>query len=101
MSNFIIAIIRTVVPMFVGFIIAQLARIGLSIPEDIQAEVILTIGTLAASLYYIGVAWLERRFRWFGWLLGVARNPVYAPVGKHAQLDEQTTEGSPWREGTL
>lgn len=79
MSNFIIAIIRTVVPIIVGWVIAQLARVGLDMPAEVVAETTTNITLLAASLYYIGVAWLERKWAWFGWLLGVARNPVYEP----------------------
>jgi nicotinamide riboside transporter PnuC len=80
MSNFIIAIIRTVVPMIVGWAVALLASINIPLPDDVVVGVTLSIATLAGSLYYIAVAWLARKWKWFGWLLGVARNPVYAPV---------------------
>lgn len=84
MSNFIIAIIRTVVPIIVGWVVAQLARVGLDMPAEVVAETTTNITLLAASLYYIAVAWLERKWAWFGWLLGVARNPVYEP--KHSEI---------------
>lgn len=82
MSNFVIAVVRTLIPIVVGWAVAQLARLGLDIPAEVVAETVANITVLVASLYYIGVAWLERKWSWFGWLLGVARNPVYEP--KHA-----------------
>ncbi len=84
MSNFVIAVIRTVVPIIVGHILAFLVSIGVSLPPDVGATLTLSLGTLLASLYYVGVAWLERKWSWFGWLLGVARNPVYAPIATAA-----------------
>ena len=77
MSNFIIAIVRTVIPIIVGWVVGLLAAINIPIEPDVQAGLVLSLSTLTASLYYLLVAWLERRWRWFGWLLGVARNPVY------------------------
>ena len=77
MSNLIIALIRTVVPYLVGLAVAWIASLGLNLPEDAVAGFTAQATVLAGSLYYLGVAWLERKFAWFGWLLGVARQPVY------------------------
>lgn len=82
MSQLIISIIRTVIPYAVGWVVAKLTLAGIPIPEDVVAEASASLTLLAGSLYYIAVAWLERKFSWFGWLLGVARQPVYEP--KHA-----------------
>lgn len=82
MSNFIIAIIRTVIPYAVGWIAAQLALANIPIDPETVTAASNSLTVLLGSLYYIGVAWLERKWAWFGWLLGVARNPVYEP--KHA-----------------
>ncbi len=80
MSNFIIAIVRTIIPIIVGWAVGLLAAINIPVDAEIQAGLIVSLSTLAASLYYVGVAWLERRWAWFGWLLGIARNPVYPPA---------------------
>jgi len=80
MSNFIIAIVRTVIPIIVGWAVGLLATINIPIDADIQAALIVSLSTLTASLYYVTVAALERRWQPFGWLLGVARHPVYAPA---------------------
>lgn len=76
MQNYIIAVIRTLVPLAVGWIAAHLHALIPALPAP-PAEAVETITVLVASLYYIAVAWLERKFPWFGWLLGIARNPVY------------------------
>lgn len=78
MSNFIIATIRTLVPIVVGWLVAQLALANIPVDQPTVDGLILSVSTLVASLYYVAVAWLERRWPWFGWLLGVARNPVYS-----------------------
>lgn len=85
MNQFIIAIIRTIVPIVVGAVFAWLLSLGIPLPEDVKTEVTAGLTVLLSSLYYIGVAWLARKWAWFGWLLGVARNPVYEPkdVAKH------------------
>ncbi|MDJ0338276.1 hypothetical protein [Cryobacterium sp. PH31-O1] len=77
MSNFFIAIIRTFVPIAVGAVVGWLASVGLELDPEVQAQAVLGISTLAASLYYLGVAALAAKVPAFGWLLGVARNPVY------------------------
>jgi hypothetical protein len=79
-NTFVIQIIRTVIPLAVAFVVSLLARIAIPIDPAVVDELSSGLGLLVASLYYIGVAWLERRWAWFGWLLGVARNPVYAPL---------------------
>jgi hypothetical protein len=80
MSNFIIALVRTVVPIVAGWLLAQLAAIGIHLPADIEPQLISALTALFGGLYYAAVAWLERKYKWFGWLLGVARNPEYAPA---------------------
>lgn len=92
MSNFIIAIIRTVIPILVGWVVALLATASIPVDASIQAGLILSLSTLVSSLYYILVAWLERKWAWFGWLLGVARNPVYE--AKHRAVVTPNSIGS-------
>ncbi len=83
MSNFVIQLIRTVVPFLVAWLIAQLARLGLQLPAGTGEELTASLVLVAGALYYAAVAWLERKYKWFGWLLGIARRPDYA-AGKHA-----------------
>jgi hypothetical protein len=81
-TNFVIALVRTVVPIVVGWLLAQLAAIGIHLPGDVEPQLISGLTALFGSLYYAAVAWLERKYKWFGWLLGIARNPEYR--AKHA-----------------
>ena len=83
MSNFIIQLIRTVVPIAVGWLFAQLAALGLGLPPGTDETLTSALVVAFSGLYYAAVAWLERRYKWFGWLLGIARQPTYQP-GKHA-----------------
>lgn len=83
MSNFIIQLVRTVVPFVVAWAFAQLARLGLHLPAGTDEELTASLVLVVGSLYYAAVAWLERRYKWFGWLLGIARRPDYQ-AGKHA-----------------
>lgn len=84
MSNFIIQLVRTVVPLFVGWLFAQLARLGLHLPAGTDDALTTALVPFLGALYYAAVAWLERRYKWFGWLLGIARRPDYESQGKHA-----------------
>lgn len=83
MSAFIIQLIRTIVPFVVGWFLAQLAAAGLNLDPDAGRQLTEALTLLLGGLYYAAVAWLERRYKWFGWLLGIARRPDYEP-GKHA-----------------
>lgn len=87
MSNFIIQIIRSVVPIAVGWVVGVLAAANVEIDAETKANLILSISTLAASLYYVLIAWFERRWAWVGWLLGVARNPIY-PTAAERHTDD-------------
>ncbi|MDY7528445.1 MULTISPECIES: hypothetical protein [unclassified Cryobacterium] len=93
MSQFIVATVRTLVPILVGFLLGQLARLGLEVSGPVADGLIVSIQTTAASLYYVAVAWLERKFPWAGWLLGIARNPVYDLRTAAERIAEQDATG--------
>lgn len=93
MQNYLIAVIRTIVPLVVAWVVTHLHAIIPALPAPPE-EAVEALVVLVASLYYIAVAWLERKFPWFGWLLGVARNPVYSTkdaedivLAKHSLLE--------------
>lgn len=90
MSNFVIAIVRTVIPILVGWLVGLLAAANIPVDAEVQAGLVVSLSTLVASLYYVGVAWLERRWKWFGWLLGIARNPVYDAVASTVARSESS-----------
>ncbi|MEC5185290.1 hypothetical protein RCH12_002766 [Cryobacterium sp. MP_3.1] len=78
MSQFFIALIRTAVPLLVGSAVGWLASLGLTLDPAVEAEAVLGVTVLAGSLYYAGVSWLAAHVPAFGWLLGVAKAPVYS-----------------------
>lgn len=80
---------RTFVPYLAGFLIAQAARYGFDLDE---ASLTPLLTTVAGTLYYAAVRWLEhnRSDRW-GWLIGYPKQPVYAR-GRHRSVEPTATE---------
>ncbi len=70
-------IIRTVVPMLVGFILSLPVAKALGITND-QATALLT--AILGALYYAAVALLEKKWPALGILLGKVGAPVYPPT---------------------
>jgi mannose/fructose/N-acetylgalactosamine-specific phosphotransferase system component IID len=79
------SIVRTLVPVVVGSILAALASVGLDLPEGLVTEV---VAAVIITLYYAAVRLLEENFSpaW-GWLLGVAKVPQYNETGSVTDYD--------------
>lgn len=72
------SLVRTVVPLIVGAVISFFITRG--IPLDPEFETSLTIALTAGftGIYYIAVRLFETYLSpKFGWLLGLAKQPVY------------------------
>ena len=65
---------RTLVPVAVGFLLSQAARVGFDIPADQLTGV---IEALITGAYYSVIRLLETRFPGVGVLLGATRQPTY------------------------
>lgn len=80
-----VSVIRTIVPVVVGGLLAALAEAGLDLPEGLATEVVTTV---VITLYYAVVRLLEEHVApaW-GWLLGYARPPKYDSLGPVADYD--------------
>ena len=75
------SVIRTVVPVIVGLLVAGLAKFGFHLTDDTFTGV---ITTAVKGAYYAAARWLEVKVNpaW-GWLLGKAGAPKYdAPPAK-------------------
>lgn len=70
----LIALLRTVVPMVVGWVLARLA-----LPPDVGAQVELLMTAVITAGYYALIRALSARWRGFGWLLGYPSDPHYEP----------------------
>lgn len=68
------SIVRTVVPAIMALLITAGLRVGIEIPDSIEA----VITTVVMAVYYAIIRLLETRVgpAW-GWLLGYARAPEY------------------------
>lgn len=69
------SIVRTVVPLIVALLVRAGAKAGLSLDPGLFLD---TVTVVVTTLYYAGVRVLETQVgpAW-GWLLGVAKVPVY------------------------
>lgn len=75
LSNVVTSIIRTVVPVVVGSILAVLAKRGFDLD---QAEINSWLIPTVISGYYAIVRTLEAKYPNLGWLLGVPKAPGYS-----------------------
>jgi len=78
-SNFGISLIRTWVPIAVGFVLSWLAvNAGVVVDDDSKAQLVAGLTAVLIALYYGLVHLLEQKFPKFGWLLGQATRPQYS-----------------------
>lgn len=77
-------VIRTAVPAVVGWALGFPVVQGLGLTEEMVTPL---VSAVVAIVYYIAVRLLERYVPQFGWLLGYAAQPVYAPIGSDGAAD--------------
>lgn len=78
MSDAIIAKIRTLVPVAVGFVLTALAQnLGIVIDEASANSLIAGFQALITAIYYVVVQIASSKFPAFGWLLGYPQQPKY------------------------
>jgi hypothetical protein len=82
LSNTVIGLIRTWVPIVVGGAFAWLATQGLALDAETQAGAIVALTGLIQAAYYTLVRLLEEQWPAAGWLLGNARAPKYSSEAK-------------------
>lgn len=69
------SIIRTVVPLVVGWILTLTGRIALDVDPSAVTSIVQTVVT---AVFYSVVRLAEQHRAWFGWLLGLANPPLYS-----------------------
>lgn len=78
MTDYVISLIRTWVPILVGGVATWLAaKTGVILDEQSQAGLIVGFGGLLSAIYYGAVRWLETRYPALGVLLGKRQQPEY------------------------
>ena len=80
MSDFVIAQIRTYVPMLVGFLVTWLVAANILDPDTsvtFQAGRVSALTALLSGLYYFLVRLLAEKWPGVGILLGVNKAPEY------------------------
>lgn len=76
MSDTIVSLIRTWVPIAVGAAVSWLARkLGWVTPDTAALATAFTGLVIAA--YYALARWLEKKWTGFGFLLGIPKEPAY------------------------
>lgn len=81
-------VVRTLVPVVAGLLLAQVARAGLDVPPD---AVVGAVEAVAIAVYYTTFALLERRFPALGAFLGMIGAPQYPDV--RGTLDRREDDG--------
>lgn len=89
-SNLGASYIRTGVMLGVGWFVTWLAR-RWHIVLDADSTQAATMGATAmiSGAYYAVVRMLEAKWKGFGWLLGLATKPKYAPVAAPPETPAQ------------
>lgn len=78
LTDWIISAIRTTVPVVVGSVAGWVAaKVGIVIDEQSQAGFVAGFTGVLIAGYYNLIRWAEQKWRWVGWLLGLAVNPTY------------------------
>lgn len=72
MTDFLISLVRTYVPIVIGYLVS----IGL-LPSDLSDEATAAFTGLIIGAYYLLARLLEKRWPIFGWLLGAPKQPSY------------------------
>lgn len=72
------SLVRTVVPLIVGAVIAWLVKLGIPVDDDLSSTLATLLTLVFTAVYYALVRLLETYVTpKFGWLLGFARKVEY------------------------
>lgn len=76
-SNVAASLIRTAVPALVGAGLAALGTVGFHVPAAYEPVIDSAGAFVLGTGYYAAVRLLEVKYPKSGWLLGIAKKPVY------------------------
>lgn len=93
--NLIPSLVRTYVPLAVGWVVTFLATLGISVTDDQRAALVSLLGTVVGALYYLLARLLEKKFPALTWLLGSPVQPVaYAPATPAPAVPPASPDGT-------
>lgn len=85
LSNQIVSLIRTYVPIGVGLLATWVAaELEVIIDAETSASLSAVFVAIASAVYYTVARRLEAHFPQLGWLLGVANAPMYPTTAREA-----------------
>lgn len=82
MSDYVVSLIRTYVPIAVGCAVSWLAAHGLGLDASASSGAIVALTGLLTAAYYFAVRTLEQKFPFLGVLLGSAAKPSYTAAAE-------------------
>lgn len=83
----IASVLRTYVPIGVGFVLTLLARkYDVVINDTVSTSLTTGLAALVAAVYYALVRLLEAKVPQLGWLLGFAVTPQYGDTATSGKL---------------
>lgn len=77
MSDLVVSLIRTYVPVVVGTVIAWLVAQGIDVTPETEVQLVAGLTGIISAAYYGVVRLLERRWPVVGYLLGSKKQPTY------------------------
>jgi hypothetical protein len=85
LSSYVVSLIRTGVPLAVGWVLVQLAdHLGIGIDDTTSQSLIAALVAILAGLYYALARLVERKWPALTWLLGSSLQPAaYTYTGQH------------------
>jgi hypothetical protein len=87
-SDKLISLIRTYVPVAVGWFLTWLAtNLGVVLDAESSTGLIVGVTALVTAAYYTLARLLESRWPWLGILLGATKQPAYGGATKQLALD--------------
>lgn len=90
------SIVRTLVPVAVGQLIAWLATLGMTVPEDVETALTVILGFVVTTVYYVAIRFLEQKFPKLGALLGWAAVPAaYLSPAEREVIESDAIDDEP------
>jgi hypothetical protein len=83
MKDLFDSVVRTMTPIIVGAVLGWVTTLGIDPDPGFAPALTLVVGGAFAVLWHIGVRLLETYVSpRFGWLIGLAKQPVYERAAK-------------------